>query len=566
MRPWRHCSLRVLLLSVLCLGLFNDIHLFAEDQAPDSAVIERLIDQASYVYDISPDSARQLAAQAYALAMKSGDKLLLMRLSERMADLAELVGNQLMAIDFYQNALEALDEAYQKKDVGMTAGAYYRKQIKYNANLGYNYHQIKKYSISFDFYNKAIKMLDYALEHYPGDIPDVYPVSLQVNIGSVYLAANQDSLARLHFIRALEMNAGRDTLVAAAVLNNLGIIMQNAGNIGAAAKYFRQGLLLYSGKGDYQGMAKVYNNLGKNAYLRKSLGESAMLFDSAVTLADKVYSHPSKLIAYENLAELYADQGKFQLSNQMLWAYKQLHDSLYQDNEVGIQEQQSRMYMFKHALQMEITAHESNVHRSRLTQWVLAFVAFALTMALIVVGLFIRSLRSRNKLATLSNALLQAEKKETDLALREAQRDIELKNKELASSALHITRNSNMVAVIIKELESIQMKHDQLLIQRLIKLVKEIEGSYDKDAWSEFELRFNTVHEAFYTVLQEKFPDLSPAEKRLSALLRMNMTTKEIAAITRQNPDSIKVARYRLRKKLGLTTDKSLVNFLMGLK
>lgn len=115
MRPWRHCSLRVLLLSVLCLGLFNDIRLFAEDQAPDSAIIEKLIDQALYVYDISPDSARQLAAQAYALAMKSGDKLLLMRLSEHMADLAELVGNQLMAIDFYQNALEALDEAYQKK-------------------------------------------------------------------------------------------------------------------------------------------------------------------------------------------------------------------------------------------------------------------------------------------------------------------------------------------------------------------------------------------------------------------------------------------------------------------
>lgn len=105
--------MRVLLLSVLCLGLFNDIHLFAEDQPPDTVLIEKLIDQASFVYGISPDSARQLAAQAYALAMKSGDKLLLMRLSERMADLAERVGNQLMAIDFYQNALEALDEAYQ---------------------------------------------------------------------------------------------------------------------------------------------------------------------------------------------------------------------------------------------------------------------------------------------------------------------------------------------------------------------------------------------------------------------------------------------------------------------
>jgi hypothetical protein len=91
----------VLLLSVLCLGLFNDIRLFAEDQAPDSAIIEKLIDQALYVYDISPDSARQLAAQAYALAMKSGDKLLLMRLSAVLGDLPSL-WESIHGIDFYE--------------------------------------------------------------------------------------------------------------------------------------------------------------------------------------------------------------------------------------------------------------------------------------------------------------------------------------------------------------------------------------------------------------------------------------------------------------------------------
>ena len=89
----------------------------------------------------------------------------------------------------------------------------------------------------------------------------------------------------------------------------------------------------------------------------------------------------------------------------------------------------------------------------------------------------------------------------------------------------------------------------------------ELDNSTSKDTWDEFEVRFKEVHANFYNRLSNEFPDLTAQELRLCAFLRLNMTNKEIAAITYQSLDSLKTARYRLRKKLGLDRDENLVAF-----
>ena len=59
------------------------------------------------------------------------------------------------------------------------------------------------------------------------------------------------------------------------------------------------------------------------------------------------------------------------------------------------------------------------------------------------------------------------------------------------------------------------------------------------------------------------FPDLSPSEQRLCAFLRLNMSTKEISELTGQRISSLETARYRLRKKLGITNSHiNLITFL----
>lgn len=106
-----------------------------------------------------------------------------------------------------------------------------------------------------------------------------------------------------------------------------------------------------------------------------------------------------------------------------------------------------------------------------------------------------------------------------------------------------------------------------LLIQKenekMLTILADFEKAGSQRLWPEFQLSFNILHPGFYERLSEEFPTLTPNEKRLCAFLRLNLSTKEIAAITKQTPRSIDIARTRLRNKLNLTnTQVDLNSFL----
>jgi DNA-binding CsgD family transcriptional regulator len=49
----------------------------------------------------------------------------------------------------------------------------------------------------------------------------------------------------------------------------------------------------------------------------------------------------------------------------------------------------------------------------------------------------------------------------------------------------------------------------------------------------------------------------------MSAMMKMNLNTKEMASILNITPDSVKKARYRLRKKFELEPEASVEDYLM---
>jgi DNA-binding CsgD family transcriptional regulator len=127
---------------------------------------------------------------------------------------------------------------------------------------------------------------------------------------------------------------------------------------------------------------------------------------------------------------------------------------------------------------------------------------------------------------------------------------------------MYMIRKNELITSVFEKLIQSKLlfkKENQKIIDEII---HDLQSSTDDDVWTEFEVRFQQVHNDFYTKLNERFPNLSANEKRLSAFLRLNMSTKEISAITYQSPNSITVARSRLRKKLGLDTDENLISFL----
>jgi DNA-binding CsgD family transcriptional regulator len=63
--------------------------------------------------------------------------------------------------------------------------------------------------------------------------------------------------------------------------------------------------------------------------------------------------------------------------------------------------------------------------------------------------------------------------------------------------------------------------------------------------------------------LRDEFSELSPNEQKLCAFLRLNLNTKEVANLMNISARGVEVARYRLRKKLGLKKGENLSKFVL---
>jgi DNA-binding NarL/FixJ family response regulator len=87
----------------------------------------------------------------------------------------------------------------------------------------------------------------------------------------------------------------------------------------------------------------------------------------------------------------------------------------------------------------------------------------------------------------------------------------------------------------------------------------------DDKNWENFTQYFEQVHKDFSKTVKVKYPDVTKNELRLMALLKMNLSSKEIATILNISSDGVKKARQRLRKKMELSPDESLESTVLSI-
>ena len=82
---------------------------------------------------------------------------------------------------------------------------------------------------------------------------------------------------------------------------------------------------------------------------------------------------------------------------------------------------------------------------------------------------------------------------------------------------------------------------------------------------NEFETRFTGVYEQYYEKLKNLAPELSPNDLRICALMRLNISTKEIALLTNRTAGTVDNTRSSIRKKLKLEDDTNLQEYLLNI-
>lgn len=145
--------------------------------------------------------------------------------------------------------------------------------------------------------------------------------------------------------------------------------------------------------------------------------------------------------------------------------------------------------------------------------------------------------------------------------------EINFKNSELASSAMHLVKKGELLTKIKAELTHVMKGFDNpQAIAEIKKMIKSLgeDDNIDKE-WESFTKHFDKVHSDFVAGLKEKYPAITSNEVKLSAYLRMNLSTKEIAQLMNISVRGVEISRYRLRKKLGISSETNLFNYLISL-
>ncbi|MGJ8548733.1 helix-turn-helix and ligand-binding sensor domain-containing protein [Winogradskyella wichelsiae] len=160
---------------------------------------------------------------------------------------------------------------------------------------------------------------------------------------------------------------------------------------------------------------------------------------------------------------------------------------------------------------------------------------------------------------------LENEKQIVQLKNESLQNEIKLKSKQLANNAMALVKKNETLQEIKKDLMVNKEGFNNYYSYK--KIVKKLDNSIVlKDEWAVFENNFSQVHDEFFEILKSKHSILTPKDLKICAYIKMNLSSKEIAPLMNISVRGVETHRYRLKKKLDLENDISIVDYLLNIK
>ncbi len=437
---------------------------------------------------------------------------------------------------------------------------YFFHLIIIRVNLGALYDRQKSYDEAFEQYNLALSLIDEKMKQDSSPNVHIFKSNIYNNIANIY-SEKKDTVNMIKaYVMALEENALIDDMeTKSIILNNLGKSYIDQGDAKRGKSHIDEALSIKKKLNDVKGMAQCYRNLGYYFYTFSNYDSAIFYYN--LGLESSLNSNTLKDIVdmYDGLANSYEGLNQTAEALEFYKLYKSYSDSLYNDTKAIEITRLQNTYEFEKEQEKLMLEQKNQVLKLVLSIGIL--------MLLVLLAMFIVFFqRSKIKNSQLRNDHLELQQISLQLQAKNLNMELDHKSKELTTTVLYLFKKNELITHIIEELYELKnrmLPENKTLLNRI---VKSLNGLTTDNSWSEFETRFNEVHNDFYVVLQNQFPDITPNERKLCAFLKLNMTSKEISSLTGQSIRSIDVARTRLRKKLNLTNSTvNLVDFLSDL-
>lgn len=395
---------------------------------------------------------------------------------------------------------------------------------------------------SLENFEKSIAYNEEALEIYQAQNDVLYSAQALNDIGNAhyYLKNYERALENFHKSLVLSEKIG-DKALKATTLGNIGKTYASLNQIENALESLSKALKITREIENRFKESEILNDMGI-AYNKDNQPEKAIeMFDESIAIAEEIESPGNLEISYFQKSLSYAkiNQPVQELRNYK--AYTKIHDSLLNlEKSKQIEELRTIYDTERKEQQIVLQQNEIELLDQKAKVGNLQRILLAIGLLLSVIGFY--AIRQKLKRSKAERKVLDAE--------------LAFKKKELTTHALHLAKKNEVLENLKFKAKTLKEQNDTKGYQELIRTIN-FDQQDDKN-WESFTQYFEQVHKDFASNVKAKYPEVTKNELRFMALIKMNMSSKEIANILNISPAGVKKARNRLRKKLDITPEESL--------
>lgn len=440
-------------------------------------------------------------------------------------------GNISQALDFYHQALKIQKQVQHQKAIAVTLN-----------NIGYIHKEYGDISVALQYYLESLQIRT--------EIGYKKGISISLNnIGRIYHELGDLKKALDYHKKSLTIKTELDDKRGISIsLFSIGILYEELGDIQEALDFYLQSFdiaeennLTLEIPTLASSIAKLYLEIG-NLSLSEKYATKGLMLSKQLQFPENVMN------ASKVLSSIYERKGNYKLALEMQRLYANNEDSVKNEKNqrAVIQSELRTKYekeILKDSLQyvhdINILTKEKEVQSARTQTIGIAFALFAIT------GIFF-SLFMRQKAKQKQNIL---------------QIQVENSQQQLQDFTRQLIERSKQFDRLSAEFDDLKKEQGKELD---LEKINELTSSkiLTEEDWSLFKEKFLLVHKNFFIKLKTKHPNITPGEERLIALEKLNLKTGEIASILGISQDSVTKTRYRLKKKLDISKDVSLIEFI----
>jgi DNA-binding CsgD family transcriptional regulator len=183
---------------------------------------------------------------------------------------------------------------------------------------------------------------------------------------------------------------------------------------------------------------------------------------------------------------------------------------------------------------------------------------FIALLSLGVIGLFF-TLYRQNLINKAKKKIFESEKELSKLKEDKLVKDVENKNKEVTSFAIHVNEKKQTLLKIRKELTTLIKITPIETKKRVRQIISNIDNTINvNQERTILYSKIDEVNNAFFTSIANKYPKLTKRETEIAGYLRLNLSSKQIAIHFNIAEQSINNYRTNIRKKMNLDSTDDL--------